>query len=469
MSPKNWLREADRLGPLKPRLLFPASSRLVHVARRMTAPLRPLLLVGFCAVLFGLLVGCKSSEQRDDSNASSSSARTAIQPDIVAPSSSVRTVQLYRGDDEQSLPVFSLNGGAPLTLEFDLMAEEGRPLSIYFQHADRHWRRDLTASQTLESFQDDRLLEYRSSRGTQVPYVHYKYRLPNDDIRFRISGNYILRVTERGRRDSVLFEHPFFVAEEEGRLQLGAQPLTISGQRVPSLQPVARYTPPSSVQGDPFGHTVCFIRNGRLTDTRCEERPLLVQQPELEFELGRERAYAPITANYELDLSDLRATSEIVQVDRTQSPPQAQLEPDYARFGEGRGRTMGNGQPIVRGALPSQLNPEVSAEYVETTFAFVPSGERPYTSPLLVTGNFNGLNSGRSTRMDWNSSRGQYEGTVLLKQGRYQYFYSTDDPTYRKQVLASQPRITGTYLAFVYYRDASLNTDRLLRVNGFSP
>jgi hypothetical protein len=71
--------------------------------------------------------------------------------------------------------------------------------------------------------------------------------------------------------------------------------------------------------------------------------------------------------------------------------------------------------------------------------------------------------------MAWNATRGQYEGTVLLKQGRYQYFYSTDDPAFRKQILATQPRIRSTYTAFVYYQDARRNTDRLLRVSGFSP
>lgn len=469
MRPESWLGEADRPRVPTGRPRFPVSSRSVHVARSMTSPSRPLLCLGLCMVLVGLPAGCKSTERQSDQDASSPSSRTAIQPEFIAPGASVRTVQLYRGDDEQSLPVVSLNGGSPLTLEFDLMAEQGRPLSIYFQHADRQWRRDLSASQTLESFQDDRLLDYRSSRGTEVPYVHYKYQFPNDDIRFRISGNYILRVTERGRRDSVLFEQPFFVVEEEGRLQLRAEALSIPGQRAPSFRPVARFSPPSDIQGDPFGHTVCFVRNGRLTDTRCEDRPLLARQPELEFELERDRAYAPTTADYQLDLSDLRATTEIAQVDRSRSPFRVRLDADYARFGEGTGRTVGNGQPLVRGALPNQLNPEVSAEYVETTFAFVPSDQRPYTSPPVVTGSFSGMDAGRGTQMEWNSTRGQYEGTVLLKQGRYQYFYSTDDPALTDQIRATQPRITGTYTAFVYYRDARRNTDRLLRVSGFSP
>lgn len=468
MLPDYWLGESGRLGTartdVRPRFLH-----IGCVCCRMSPSIRRLLGLCLCAALLSLSAGCKSTEQTDQGAPSSASDPSAIRPTLAAPSDAVRTIQLYRGDDERRLPVVGLGEETALTLEFDLMRQQGRPLSVYFEHADRKWRRDLSSSQALESFQSDRLLEYRPSRGTDVPYVHYRYRFPNDDIRFRISGNYILRVTERGRRDSVLFEQPFFVAEQEGELRLGAESFPVPGQQVPSLRPRARYLPPSEIQGDPFGHAVCFVRNGRLADTRCEDRPLLIQQPELEFELERDRAYAPTTAGYGLDLSTLRATNRIARVDRTASPIRVFLEPDYARFAETNIGPTVNGQTVVRGALSSQFDPALSAEYVETTFAFVPSGERPYNSPLLVGGSFSGMDPERGTRMEWKAARGQYEGTVLLKQGQHQYFYSSSDPALTEQIRGTQRRITGTYTAFVYYRDAQYNTDRLLRVNGFSP
>lgn len=424
--------------------------------------------LGLCLVLIGFSFGCKSSE-RTEQESSSTSTSAAIRPNLATPSSSVRTIQLYRGNDEGQLPVVSLGEETSLTLEFDLMEAQGRPLSVYFQHADRTWRRDLSASQILESYQDDRLLDYRPSRGTDVDYVHYRYRVPNDNIRFRISGNYILRVTERGRRDSVLFEQPFFVAEERGSLQLGAESIPIPGQQVPSLRPRARFMPPSELRGDPMGHAVCFVRNGRLEDTRCEDRALLVQQPELEFELERDRAYAPATTGYELDLSNLRSTNRIARVDRMATPTQVFLDPDYARFEDTAASPSGNGQPLVRSVLSGRADPALTAEYVETNFAFVPSGEQPYRRPLVVAGSFSGMDPDRGARMEWNGTQGQYEGSVLLKQGRHQYFYSTSDPAFTEQRRSTARRVTGTYTAFVYYQDPQYNTDRLLRVNGFAP
>jgi len=468
--PSCWLRHTLVLtGPLSVKRILHLSPT-AHVAGSMRVVSRRALRLGFClyVVAVGLALGCKSTEETEQAE-DSSSAPTTVQPELASPASTVRTVQLYQGDDEQSLPVTSLSGGSGLTLEFDLLEEQGRPLSVYFQHADRTWRRDLSPGQTLESFQDDRLVDYRSSRGTDVSYVHYRYRFPNDDIRFRVSGNYILRVTERGRRDSVLFEQPFFVTEEDGGLQLGAEGFPVPGQQQPSLRPRARFTPPSPIQGDPFGHAVCFVRNGRLADTRCADRPLLMRQPELEFELERERAYDPATAEYGLDLSTLRPTAQVARVKRTPPPIRVFLDPDYARFTEASRGPRLNGQTVVRGALSARADPALTAEYVETTFAFVPSGETPYERPPVLAGSFSGMNPRWGTRMDWNVDRRRYEGSVLLKQGRHQYFYSTSASGLEEGERRSKVRRRNTYTAFIYYRDSQYNTDRLLRVEDFRP
>ena len=435
---------------------------------------RPLFRGPLCPILALLVVlaGCASfeetgtSDNANDRSAQEASPRTSG-PTLAPQSDAVRTVQLYRGQQERSLPVTSLHADEPLTLEFDLMEQEGRPLTAYFVHANREWSRDLSPSRVLESYHDDQLVDYRSSQGTEVPYVHYTYRFPNDDIRFRLSGNYILRVTERGRRDSVLFERPFFVADEAGQLEMGAEGIMVPGQRQQSLRPVARFEPPVDLQGDPFGYAVCFVRNGRLPDTRCQDRPLLGQQPRLEFKLDRDRAFAPATADYTVDLGDLRSAAGIERLDRTVSPFQVLLEPDYAQFsGQDRDAAL-NGQIVVRDAVRGRADPSLTAEYVETTFAFVPPRERPLGSGVRLAGSFSGMDPGRGVEMRWHAGRRRYEGTILLKQAQYQYFYETPDPQLQNAVRQSQARLQNTYTTFVYYQDPSRDTDRLLRVSSF--
>ena len=412
--------------------------------------------------------GCATSEQAEREGESDTTATQSPPdppgPDLAPQSEEIRTVQLYRGTDERNFPITALRSGDPLTLEFDLMQQKGQPLSVYFYHADRSWTRDLSPTQFLESYHNDKLLDYRQSQGTVVPYVHYEYRFPNDDIRFRLSGNYILRVTKQGQPEAVLFERAFFVTDDTGSLQIGTEPIPVPGQRQQSVRPVAQFTPPSALGGDPFGYTVCFVRNGRLPDTRCEDRPLVGQQPKLVFELDRSRAFDPTTADYTVDLGNLRAGRGVENTNRTVTPFQVLLEPDYAQFS---GRDLDaslNGQIVVRAALDSYANPALRAEYVRTTFAFVPPNEQPLSGDVKVAGSFSGMDPGRGTRMQWQPGRRRYEGDVLLKQGRYQYFYSASDPLLQRAIQQSQLRRQNTFIAFMYYRDPSQRTDRLLRV-----
>lgn len=441
-------------------------SRLVTVHR--------LLFRWTCAVLIGALLGsgllgcagARESEGNGESSASeapSDGQQEGLQ--LIEPTDEVRTIQLYEGSNEQRLPIVSLgSGNGTLTLEFDLMASQGRPLSVYFYHADRSWRRDLSPAQYLSSFQNDNLLDYRPSRGTLIPYVHYEYQFPNEDIDFRVSGNYVIRVTEQGRENEVLFERAFFVSEQAGPVQLGIEDVVVSGQRQPSDIPIARFTPPSQLRGDPFSYDVCFVRNAQFAQARCSERPRLARMPDLEFDLLRERAFAPTTARYFLDLSSLRVGGSIESTDRTASPYRIMLRPDYARFANTPLAPDLNGQTLVGSVVRSVGEPDVEAEYVTTAFRFVPPNEQPFSREVVVAGSFTGGRYNDDYRLRWVADRGRYEGEVLLKQGHYEYFYDSPDPALRQAVRQSLPRMRERYTAFVYYDDPTLNTDRLIAV-----
>lgn len=426
---------------------------------------RRLIAVAVCAIVAFALIACAGSESSTNGGSASSSEAASSEPGptLEPTREGVNTIQLYRGD-ERALPILALEGGAPLTLEFDLMEEDGRPLSIYFYHADRNWNRDLSPARFLQSFQNDALIDYRPSRGTDVRYMHYTYEFPNDDIRFAVSGNYVLRVTEQGRRDSVLFERTFFVTESTGVLNLGVEGVVVAGQRQPSDLPIAQYTPPSGAASGSFDYATCFVRNSRLSTSRCTDRPRLGGAPALRFELPRREAFAPSVANFGLDLSVLRVGRQIERIDRQSRPYRVLLEPDYARFA---GTTLQEplfGQVVVRGAVRNVVDPEVAGEYVMTTFSFVPPNERPLAGEVVVAGSFTDGRIDPDLRLAWVEDRGRYEGDVLLKQGLYEYFYASSDPELQEVFRQSLPPRPDRYTAFVYYRDPGLGSDRLMAV-----
>ena len=382
--------------------------------------------------------------------------------DLAAADQDVRTVQLYPTGQEGELPFIELGGERTLALEFDLISARGRPLSAYFYHADRIWRRDLSPGEYLESFQHDNVSDYSISSGTQVPYIHYEYEFPNDAIQFLISGNYIVRVTEQGDEEAVLFERAFFVTEQSAALEFVTD-MVIAGDGYPSTQPIAFLQPPSGIQGNVFDYNVCFVRNGRFDMARCSDRPSLMNQPELQFYLEPEYSFEPEGAPYFLDLSNLRSSVSIAASDFVQSPYRIDLEPDYARFGGTGFSRLLTGQTVVSGAV-QMADADIRAEYVLTRFSYVPPDERRIGGEVILTGSFNDWRYDPANQATWVPEEGRYEVDVLIKQGQYEYRYLTRDRRTVRSLRGNMPRSENQYAAMVYYDDVSLSTDRLIAV-----
>ena len=411
-----------------------------------------------------LSAGCAGTEEAGrpaESTRPSGRVSSGESINLAGPASDVGVVQLYPDGAETDLPI--LQGGRPLVLEFDLMGDTGRPLSVYFYHADRNWQRDLSPVEYMTGYRRDNLTSYSSSRATLPSYTHYEYTFPNDQVNFSVSGNYILRVTEQGAEEEVLFEQPFFVSEGRMSPRLSFQRLMVGGGSGPSIQPILQFTPPGGIGTGAFDYNACFFTNGRYKETRCSDRARPAQQG-LQFELDPQRAFEAQGANYFLDLSDLRVGAQIAGTNLSATPGQVILEPDYARFPDGGEVPLLHGQSRLSGTADNVAEPDLAAEYVEVRFSYVPPDERPLSSAPIITGSFNNWQREAKNAMTWQPDSRQYEGTVLIKQGQYEYHYVSEDPRLRQELRRNLPRTRNLYTAFVYYADASLGSDRLLAV-----
>lgn len=421
-------------------------------------------------VLVVLLIasGCAASrdaEDRDDIREPTADVEVPGQPALSGKAANVATVQLYPEGQELRIPVLGGNV-EQLTLRFDLLSDRSRPLSVYFYHADRNWRRDLTPSQYLRNFHRDDVLEYQPSEGTEVSYYHYVYEFPNDAIQFDISGNYILRVTEQGMEDEVLFERPFFVAEQTIPAQLTTDYVLAGGGGFSATQPFLLFTPPSLDASSPNDFSTCFVRNGRFDSARCSTRPSLIESPAIQFYLPSDASFEAEPGDYYLDLSALQVGSQIERIDFSATPFNVLLAPDYARFAGSDIGPLQFGQPAIQSVVRDQNNPSVGGEYVDVTFSFVPPNEFPLSQDVHVTGAFNNWMTSSANRMSWNAGEGRYEATLRVKQGTYEYRYSSRDRQLHEIMSESPPRAENAYQAFIYYDDITAGTQRLLSVTG---
>ncbi len=383
--------------------------------------------------------------------------------DLARQNPDVHSVQLYAFPDEAALPILHLGREDRLTLAFDLLESSGRPLAVHFYHTDRNWARDWSASRFLSTFDKDQIISFDPSMTTRVSYTHYEYEFPNDVIDFDVSGNYILRVTEINDDGAVLFERPFFVTEQAAASEFRFNTFMRPGNQPPGLVPVLKFSPPQALTASAFDFNTCFIRNSRFTERRCTDQPLR-RSESLQFELHPRAAYDGRTTHYFLDLGNLATTGQINGINLGVTPPAVWMDTDFARFEDvGYGGAM-HGQSIIGDAVEDVAQPHVQGEYLNVHFSYVPTRRVPYTSPIYISGSFNGWAEDDAYSLEWNAEERQYEGNFLIKQGKYEYRYGSPNPAVQRELNQYAFGEPALFTGMVYYRDARLGTDRLVGV-----
>ncbi len=423
--------------------------------------------------LAALLYGCAPIPESGDPEARAARqnlSREGTSLRTVPDAERVGTVQLYAEGRETSPPIIRLSGGAQLTLSFDLIASEGRPLSVYYYQADRNWERRLLPSEFIDGFQRSDLTRYDLSQLSNVPFVHYEHTFPGDPndadpfaansaFRFTVSGNYIVRVTEQGREDEVLFERPFFVAEDRVGSELAVDAISLTGQSGLSLQPILRLNAAPEIAAQTFNLDVCFVRDGRYEATRCTDQAQRYDPSVLTYLLQPTNAFQPAADTYYLDLRSLDVSTQIAQLDRAASPPRVVLQADAASFPADDSDPLLAGQSII-GSARVPGDPSLAAEYVAVTFRFIPPNEQA-VGDVFLEGSWSGwTRSGEPMR--WIETDRVYEQTVLVKQGEHEYRYVSPSPALARARRGVLGRRDQVFTGFVYFRDQALQTDRLI-------
>lgn len=92
------------------------------------------------------------------------------------------------------LPIVDLLGGS-MELSFDDLDGEFKYYRYKIEHCNADWTRSaLNELEYIEGYSEDRLPDGKISSGTNVNFINYQLSLPNNNTRFKKSGNYLLHI-----------------------------------------------------------------------------------------------------------------------------------------------------------------------------------------------------------------------------------------------------------------------------------
>ena len=200
---------------------------------------------------------------------------------------SICTVQLTLANSPLSLPMVDLRAGnGALVLQFDHLGDELKDYAYTITHCNSDWQpSELDDNEYIDGFTEDRITRVETSFNTLMQYTHYSIGLPNRNLRWNVSGNYILKVIDKDDEDRLVITRRFMVVEPLWRIEAGF----VRAVKVDKLDTwheidfsvYPKGTRISNPQNDVKVHV---LQNGRWDNTIGPLKPFIVRSDALSFD-----------------------------------------------------------------------------------------------------------------------------------------------------------------------------------------
>lgn len=381
----------------------------------------------------------------------------------------IKTVMMYRDGFELSNPVIQLNEDAQLVFKFDDFSTEAKNYYYTIIHCDANWNESfMSQTDYIDGYTENPLYDYSMSFNTTFNYVNYSLKLPNDNINFNISGNYVLVIYEDNDKEKVAITQRFYVYENITDIKGTVRRATFdafqgSNQEVDFVvnnNQVAVQDPQNEVKA-------VIMQNGRWDNAVKNLKPLYIRENQYDFNYEKENVFPAGNEFRYFDNRTNRYNGEnIFSTDFHDPYYHKTLKVDEIRVNKNffQYREM-NGKFTIESQDQQVRDFDTECDYAFVHFTL------PLEAPLLggsvnVFGALSGWNANKSNEMTWNFEKGIYELTLLLKQGyyNYQYAYVSNGSTVADliNIEGSFWETENDYHIFIYYRDMAGRYDRLI-------
>ena len=380
----------------------------------------------------------------------------------------IHSVQFFREGWDFSQPIVELGAADQrIQLKFDELSDGVTNFVYTVTHCDEEWYPSrLVQSEYMEGFIENPINDYAASINTTTKYTNYLLSLPNENVRFLVSGNYLLSVFEEGKKDSPVLTRRFYVVEPLADIKGEVKKSTFEGfkgrdQEIDFDMTYSRI----GIQDPRTEIKVVVMQNSRTDNCLTKLKPLFVRDNQLSYDLSRENVFAGGNEFRNFDTKNLRINGlGVANIEFIRPLYHVSLRTDLVTRGsEYRNENDLNGRYLIKNDRVTDS--DLESDYMKVYFSL------EMAEPLLG-GNiyvFGGLSDWQClpvNKMTWNPELKLYEAALLLKQGfyDYQYVYVENGGSLIDNTLleGSYVETENDYQILVYYRGFSSRYDRLI-------
>jgi hypothetical protein len=377
----------------------------------------------------------------------------------------IASLQVVAGNNWLSMPVIGLGEGVPVNIAFDDLTHEYRRYAYKVEHCNADWSTsgDLFVSDYIDGFNADNVIEHvEQSINTNMLYTHYRFQIPNERCKLKMSGNYRVTIYDANDDDKAVAECCFMVVEPRMGIKLSVDANTDKGinSRWQQVAMEVKYGGGLSVTDVQRQIYTVVMQNGRWDNAVVNAKPQFVMGDGLRWSHNAQLVFEAGNEYRKFEMLDVRhANMGVEKIDWDGEAYHAYLWPDEPRssyvFDEDA-----NGAFYIRNG-DNRENSSTS-EYVHVHFTL--------RSPRLEGGVFvNGVWTNDQLaapyQMQYDEGAQCYRLSLLLKQGYYSYQYVWQQSNGQIATVPSEGSFYQTenrYQALVYYRKMGERADRLV-------
>ncbi len=365
-------------------------------------------------------------------------------------------------------PVLMMNSDDRLLVNFDYLDYDVHYLRYSVTHCNADWQpSQLVESEYVSGFNYADIDDYAPSEATYVHYYNYQFTLPNSDMEFLVSGNYMLTVYEQDDPSKILFQTRFSVCE--GKVSVFPQVTSRTdieyNNRFQQVSFDIRYKP-NQIK-DPYSEFTCIVsQNSRDDNAVVVNRPTMVGVDHVTYEHNRDlifaagnefRRFETVNAhNINMGVQSIRYYEPMYHAVLMVDEPRNELQYLYDKTQYGR-FTIRNAEAFGENAL--------QADYMITHFSLNTLGKLNGGNVWLYGEFLEGYPASQAM-MNYDASSGCYTADLLLKQGAYNYMYLwvPDGTTVGQTSLieGDHYETVNEYLVKVYDRPTGERYDRFV-------
>ena len=374
------------------------------------------------------------------------------------PPSQIKSVYFSKGN-QALVPIFKL--GEVFIFNFDDLNADQSDYYFQIKHFNKDWTpSQLSKTEYLKGLDDQRIRRISNSVNTLQSYTHYEVSLPSSDLRFLVSGNYMISIYDADHEE--ILSRKFVLYEEQ--ININVLPKRTRDASTTAQKQTVNFS--YDFGNGPFlnpreNFKVTVLQNGRWDEAITQLKPQYTIGTQFTYQYDVESQFWAGNEYWYFDNSDIMlANNMIAKVTSDTGIFNTYLYPfvprlDYYTF---YNDTNGSFEPRNK----HQSNGTTAADYAWVYFSLAAA---PMKNQVYVVGLFNNYQLSDENRLTYDSATQMYQGALLLKQGYTSYRIVSANG----QKIQDSEAIDGNffetendYQVLLYYRGGGSRYDRIV-------